>query len=171
MNALNFANYIIWYVNQKFPNTSFTHVKLQKILYYVYCDFLKKGIPLFEDKIEKWQYGPVVPNVYNNFRSYGFNRISTPETSVRLINDENGFRFERDDFNPNILNLSTEQRDRLDFIIQNLVEKEAFELVNFTHKEKSWIRAEPNIKKGEKNIVYLEEELRLESTDIEELIG
>ena len=30
MNALNFANYIIWYVNQKFPNTSFTHVKLQK---------------------------------------------------------------------------------------------------------------------------------------------
>lgn len=75
MNALNFANYIIWYVNQKFPNTSFTHVKLQKILYYIYCDFLKKGIPLFEDKIEKWQYGPVVPSVYNSFRSYGFNRI------------------------------------------------------------------------------------------------
>lgn len=97
--------------------------------------------------------------------------LGTPETSVRLINDENGFRFERDDFNPNILNLSTEQRDRLDFIIQNLVEKEAFELVNLTHKEKSWIRAEPNIKKGEKNIVYSEEELRLESTDIEELIG
>lgn len=171
MNALNFANYIIWYVNQNFPTTSFTHVKLQKILYYVYCDFLKKGFPVFDDKIEKWQYGPVVPSIYNNFRSYGFSRITTPETPVHFVNDGNGIRFERESFDPSTLNLDDDQRDRLNFIISNLVKKEAFELVDFTHKEKSWLRSEEAIKSGDKNIPYSSEELHNESIDIEDLIG
>jgi len=171
MNALNFANYIIWYVNQHFPNTSFTHVKLQKILYYVYCDFLKNDFPVFEDQIEKWQYGPVVRSVYNNFRSYGFSRITTPETPVRFVNDENGIRFKRDEFNPETLHLTQDQMNRLDFIITNLVNKEAFELVDLTHKETSWLKAEQAIKSGDKNIPYSREELLNESTNIEDIIG
>ncbi|RPE28218.1 putative phage-associated protein [Acinetobacter sp. BIGb0102] len=171
MKALDFANYIIWFVNRNFPDTSFTHVKLQKILYYVYCDFLKRGTNLFDDRIEKWQYGPVVPNVYNNFCSYGFSRITTPETAVRFINDEDGIRFEREFFDPNTLKLKIDQRERLDFIISNLVEKEAFELVELTHQESSWIRAERAIKNGEKNIQYSVDELSNESFDIEDLIN
>lgn len=170
MNALAFANYIIWFVNQNFPNTSFTHVKLQKILYYVYCDFLKNGATIFEEKIEKWQYGPVTPSVYNNFRSYGFSRITTPETTVNFLNDEKGVRFEREPFNPSVLNLTIGQRQRLDFIINSLVNKEAFELVELTHKESSWLRAEQAIKNGEKNIIYSEDELRDESFNIEDVI-
>lgn len=171
MNAINFANYIIWYVNEHYPNTSFTHVKLQKILYYIYCDFLKKGFPVFNDQIEKWQYGPVVPAVYNSFRSYGFSRITTPETPVRFVNDEKGGRFEREAFDPSILNLSAEQLERIDTIISGLIEKEAFELVEFTHAEKSWLRAENAIKNREKNIIYSQSELLTESEDVDNLIN
>ncbi|WP_312050502.1 Panacea domain-containing protein [Acinetobacter courvalinii] len=171
MNALAFANYIIWFVNQNFPNTSFTHVKLQKILYYVYCDFLKSGTILFEDKIEKWQYGPVIPSIYSNFRSYGFSRITTPETPVRFVNDESGIRFEREPFDPAFLSLTADQRQRLDFIITKLVDKEAFELVELTHQENSWLRAEQDIKNGNKNIPYSEEELKNESFKIEDVIN
>lgn len=171
MNALAFANYIIWFVNQHFPNTSFTHVKLQKILYYVYCDFLKNGTTLFEDKIEKWQYGPVIPNVYNSFRSYGFSRITTPETPVRFVNNEHGIRFEREDFDPNTLNLSHEQFGRIDTIITGLIELEAFELVELTHEENSWLKAQQAIKNGEKNILYTKNELLTESKDLDTLIN
>lgn len=171
MNALAFANYIIWFVNQNFPNTSFTHVKLQKILYYVYCDFLKNGTTLFEEKIEKWQYGPVTPSVYNNFRSYGFSRITTPETPVRFVNDEHGIRFEREAFDPLTLNLLPEQLERINTIVTGLIECEAFELVELTHRESSWLRAQQAIKNGEKNIIYSEDELRNESYDIEDLIS
>lgn len=171
MNALAFANYIIWFVNQNFLNTSFTHVKLQKILYYVYCDFLKSGFPIFDDQIEKWQYGPVTPSVYNTFRSYGFSRITTPETPIHFVNDENGIRFEREPFDPELLDLTVDQRQRLNFIITSLVDKEAFELVELTHQENSWLRAEQAIKNGDKNIPYSEEELRNESFDIEDVIN
>lgn len=171
MNALALANYIIWFTNQNHPNTSFTHVKLQKILYYVYCDFLKNGTTLFEEKIEKWQYGPVTPTVYNNFRSYGFSRITTPETPVRFVNDENGIRFEREAFDPSTLNLLPEQFDRINIIISGLIEREPFELVEMTHKENSWLRAQQAIKNGDKNIEYTEDELRNESFDIEDLIS
>jgi len=171
MNAINFANYIIWYVNRNFPNTSFTHVKLQKILYYVYCDFLKKDFPVFEDQIEKWQYGPVVPSVYNSFRSYGFNRITTPETPIRFVNDENGIRFEREVFDPSVLNLSEEQLERINAIVSGLVELEAFELVEITHCESSWLRSQAEIEQGKKNIAYSREELLNESKDIEELVS
>ncbi len=171
MNALAFANYIIWFVNRNFPNTSFTHVKLQKILYYVYCDFLKNGTTLFEDKIEKWQYGPVTPNVYNTFRSYGFSRITTPETPIRFVNDENGIRFEREAFDPSVLNFSYEQLERINVIVSGLIKREAFELVELTHEENSWIRAAQAIKNGEKNILYTEQELLTESKDCDVLIN
>lgn len=171
MNALNFANYIIWYVNRHFPNTSFTHVKLQKILYYVYCDFLKSGINIFEDRIEKWQYGPVIPSVYDSFRSYGFSRITTPETPIHFVKNDDGFRFEREEFNPEILNQSDENLERINTIINGLIGREAFELVELTHEEKSWLRAEQAIKNGEKNILYTENELLTESKDVDTLIN
>jgi len=49
-----------------------TNLKLQKILYYLEADFLvHTGISLFDDDIVAWKYGPVVPNVYTEFRKNG----------------------------------------------------------------------------------------------------
>lgn len=171
MKALDIANYIVWYANKHYQDTSFTHVKLQKILYYVYCDFLKQGTELFNDEIQKWQYGPVTPSVYDRFRSNGFSRISTPETEVKFIKDEEGIRFEREPFNPESLELNTDQVSQLNEIIKSLITKEAFELVEKTHQEASWLRHETLINAGQKSISYTPQELKNESFTIEQLIS
>ncbi len=36
-----------------------------------------KKRPLFNNKIEAWQYGPVIPDVYNAFRPQGFSAVKT----------------------------------------------------------------------------------------------
>lgn len=54
-----------------------THLKLQKLLYY--AQGLNLGIneePLFSEKIEAWQHGPVVREVYSKYSKYGRNAIN-----------------------------------------------------------------------------------------------
>lgn len=43
-----------------------------------------KKLPLFPNKIEAWQYGPVVADVYNAFRKQGVD-ISFPMSSISSI--------------------------------------------------------------------------------------
>lgn len=48
-------------------------VKLQKILYFLYIEYLKKyNKKLFEEHFEAWVYGPVVPKVFYYIQSHGF---------------------------------------------------------------------------------------------------
>ena len=49
-----------------------SNLKLQKLLYYQQGFHLAYfGEPLFEEEIEAWLYGPVVPSIYEYFKSYG----------------------------------------------------------------------------------------------------
>lgn len=49
-----------------------THLRLQKLLYFAQGWHLARyGKPLFDDEIEAWQYGPVVPTVYDTYKQYG----------------------------------------------------------------------------------------------------
>jgi uncharacterized phage-associated protein len=49
---------------------SLTSLKLQKLLYYAQGHHLAlKGIPLFDDEIQAWKHGPVVPSVYRAYRT------------------------------------------------------------------------------------------------------
>ena len=62
---------------------SITHMKLQKLLYMVYACYLARfREPLFSDRFEAWQYGPVICNVYNEFKEYGSKNIDTPHVSA-----------------------------------------------------------------------------------------
>lgn len=43
--------------------------KLQKLLYFLYGHYLAEiKEPLFEESFQAWQYGPVIPEVYNRTR-------------------------------------------------------------------------------------------------------
>ncbi|PKE22794.1 MULTISPECIES: Panacea domain-containing protein [Staphylococcaceae] len=45
-----------------------THLKLQKLIYLCYEDFMRKtGVPLFKDEIYAFPLGPVIMNVYNKY--------------------------------------------------------------------------------------------------------
>jgi len=49
-----------------------SNMKLQKMLYYQQGFHLAYfGTPLFDEDIEAWMYGPVVPSVYEHFKDYG----------------------------------------------------------------------------------------------------
>ena len=65
-----------------------TNLKLQKMLYYQQGFHLAYfNTPLFEDEIEAWMYGPVVPSVYDNYSSYGSNGIEGDSTSVITLSE------------------------------------------------------------------------------------
>lgn len=62
-----------------------TPLKLQKLLYYSQAWYLVfKNKPLFQEKIEAWVHGPVVPSVYHSFKHLRYSEI----TDKNLI-DEN----------------------------------------------------------------------------------
>lgn len=69
-DVLEVARYIIWYCKRK--KYSISNLKLQKILYFVQANFLVSiGEPCFEEEIEAWDFGPVVPEVYHEFKIFG----------------------------------------------------------------------------------------------------
>jgi uncharacterized phage-associated protein len=58
-----------------------SNLKLQKLVYYaqgLYLAMFNK--PLFDEKIEAWPYGPVIPELYNKFKKYGRKGISANKT-------------------------------------------------------------------------------------------
>lgn len=58
-------------------NCPITNLQLQRILYLVQRNFLqKRGCPAFEDSIQAWQFGPVIPCVYYYFCGFGAMPIS-----------------------------------------------------------------------------------------------
>ena len=58
-----------------------SNLKLQKLLYYAQGHYLAthKGKALFADEIQAWGHGPVVPNVYHEYKTYGSNPIPFDE--------------------------------------------------------------------------------------------
>lgn len=49
-----------------------SNLKLQKLLYYCQAYSLAlTGQPLFDEEIEAWSYGPVVPSIYQEYKRYG----------------------------------------------------------------------------------------------------
>ena len=56
-----------------------TNLKLQKLLYYAQGFHLAMfGKPLFKEAIERWTYGPVVPEVYHNYKTCGSGPVECP---------------------------------------------------------------------------------------------
>lgn len=69
-SALNIANYFLFKAKQE-GHELLSNLKLQKLVYY--AQGLQLAIhsePLFGDKIEAWEYGPVVPDLYHRYKKY-----------------------------------------------------------------------------------------------------
>ena len=58
-----------------------TNLKLQKLVYIAngwHLALLSES--LFDESVEAWTYGPVVPSVYQNFKRFGAGAINEPGT-------------------------------------------------------------------------------------------
>ena len=86
--AIDLANYIVEKCIK--DDNPITNLQLQKILYFIQKDFLKRGTRAFSDDIEAWKFGPVVPNVYFYFCGFGAMPISISRDTVpNLTSDKN----------------------------------------------------------------------------------
>jgi len=98
-----------------------THLKLQKLLYY--AQGLSLAInekPLFNDKIEAWEHGPVVSKVFNSFSKKGRQEISIQDSPCDI---EALREIEADEKTREILNLTYD----------NFAIYTAWQLRNMTH--------------------------------------
>jgi len=76
-DALDVAKYIIR--SEAEHGRSVNNLRLQKILYFVQASFLvKRDEPCFNDLIEAWEWGPVVPEVYYKFSHWCGGIIPAP---------------------------------------------------------------------------------------------
>lgn len=81
--AIDVANYIIHV--REVQGHVMDPLKLQKLLYFIQGMFLiLRDRPCFEDDIEAWDFGPVVPEVYFEYRFYGSASIPDPGFSDNI---------------------------------------------------------------------------------------
>lgn len=68
----------------KVHGQTLTPMKLQKLVYFAHgwCLALTEK-PLISDRVEAWQYGPVIPSIYHEFKSAGNNPIVCPAMEIR----------------------------------------------------------------------------------------
>ncbi len=103
-----------------------SNLKLQKLLYYAQGHHLAANHNvLFDDRIEAWAHGPVVPAVYHEFKRCGSGPI--------LFDDRMAAEFDWDDY-----------RDVEKLLIRvwnTYAPYDAWALRNRTHAETPWIEA------------------------------
>lgn len=64
---------------------SITPMKLQKLVYYAHGWYAGyTGRPLIDETVEAWQYGPVIPSLYREFRHFGSGDIKSRATDFGL---------------------------------------------------------------------------------------
>lgn len=68
------ANSVLWGAEKR--NVRLTPMKLQKLLYLCHGYYLAvTGQPLVDEDFEAWQYGPVSPSIYQEFKDCGSRSI------------------------------------------------------------------------------------------------
>ncbi len=127
--ADNVANYFIYLsskvVGDNKEREGITNLKLQKILYFAQAYFVAKvGKTLFKEKIEAWEYGPVVPTVYHEYKKYS-------NKPIVLEND--------------ISTVDIADKKNLDKVWENFGGYSARRLVDMTHAHKPWKEASGEI--------------------------
>lgn len=101
-----------------------SNLKLQKLVYYAQGFTLAvTGKPLFNEPIEAWQHGPVVPDLYHKYKDHGAYGIPAP-TNV--------------DFSK----FSSEIKEILDEVYDVYGQFSAWKLRNMTHEEAPWKNTE-----------------------------
>jgi len=142
-NVLDIANKLLAKAYNSEIEELMSNMKLQKMLYYEQGFHLAKfGTPLFDDDIEAWMYGPVVPKVYNHYKENGSLGIA-PQGDVVV--------------------LSEDEEELFDEVYDVYGAYSASGLVKLTHQEKPW----KSTKVGVGNIISKESMTKFFKTQFE----
>ena len=66
-----------------------TNLKLQKLLYFAQGHYMQEneGNPLFEDDFQAWAHGPVVPDVYSEYKDYSWFNLPKQKNVEEVSNE------------------------------------------------------------------------------------
>lgn len=121
-----------------------TNLKLQKMLYYEQGFHLAYfNEPLFEESIEAWQYGPVVPVVYDYYKKCGRNVISPENKDFTFV--------------------GLKEKALFDEVFRIYGAYSAVGLMNMTHTEMPWVSTPTgvgNVISHEKMKTYFKKRLK-----------
>lgn len=121
--ALAVANFLI--AKGREEGIPIRHLKLQKLLYFCYAWYAgNKREELFPEDIEAWQYGPVVRDIYVEFRDCG----SSPITRL-------GSTLDWDTFENVTPKVTPEVADDLQSVWDTYKHKSDAWLVDATHRD------------------------------------
>lgn len=126
-NALSVAHYIIDHCNER--GRGISNLKLQKLLYFVQAEFLvssPSNTPCFKDRIEAWDFGPVVPNVYHQYKLFGSSIIPARMNDALV---------------PYYEDIAFEDQLLIDAIVDDASKYTASQLVQITHNQAPWRNA------------------------------
>ena len=128
-NVHDVSDYIL---NQLGPVTS---MKLQKLVYYGQAwSLVWDEAPLFNERVEAWANGPVVPALFNAHRG-----------EFRVTQEPHG----------DYRNLTADQRETLDSVLKFYGDKGANWLSDLTHREAPWRDARSGLSDGERGKVEI----------------
>lgn len=96
-----------------------THLKLQKLLYYLKVWGIIEGTPLIVSDFQKWEHGPVQPEIYNVYKEYGKRPLPVQTQAIPI-------------------HLKGKIKQLTDFITESYVPFHALTLSKLTHQEKPW---------------------------------
>ena len=109
-------------------------MKIQKLVYYAHAWSLALfDEPLISDRIEAWQFGPVIPALYSEFRSFG----NRPITELACELDFHNLREVADMIDPN----DVQTANLVASVWQRLGHFSATQLSNMSHaRNEPWFQ-------------------------------
>jgi len=124
ITANTVANYFLAFAQE--CEEPITNLKLNKLVYYAQAWHLALfNKPLFEEEIEAWVHGPVLPVLYDTYKQFKWKPIIVGDLNAENIKQQ---------FNP-------DQQDLLDDIVEVYFPETAYALEQLTHREDPWILA------------------------------
>jgi uncharacterized phage-associated protein len=122
LSCFDIAEYFIALANEK--GSFLSNLKLQKLVYYAQAWHLALyGKPLFEDDFQAWIHGPVIPRLYEEYKSFGWQPI-VKEADPKLPQEVVLF---------------------LDEVADEYFACDGYELERMTHLEDPWQKARVNL--------------------------
>ncbi len=119
-SATDIANWLITQYD-KSAGDVVTHLKIQKLIYYAHAwSLVLADRPLIRENIEAWAHGPVVREVFNEFRHAGWQALDATRPPIEL---------------------DTRTEDILHQVLAAYGDTSAKTLESMTHSDRPWIQA------------------------------
>ncbi len=136
----NIADYFIALSND--TENLITNLKLQKLVYYVQAWHLAVfKEPIFKDNFEAWVHGPVIPQLYRDYKQFSYNPISEEKEASDIL----------------FSNFGSEIQTILSDVTEEYFGRTAYELEQLTHSEDPWIKARNGIAASENSSQLIEQ--------------